>query len=76
LRAPQAFDLSELVVDEVTVVGSRCGPFLPALRLLESRQVQVLPLVQACYPLDEGLAALEHAGGAGVLKVLIAPTVP
>jgi hypothetical protein len=70
---PLAFDPSKLVVDEMTVVGSRCGPFSPALRLLESGQVQVLPLVQACYPLDEGLAALEHAGRAGMLKVLIAP---
>src|SRR5690606_27924143 len=45
-------DLSSLVVDEVTVVGSRCGPFAPALRLLASGRVQVEPLVQGCYGLD------------------------
>jgi threonine dehydrogenase-like Zn-dependent dehydrogenase len=66
-------DLSYLVVDEVTVVGSRCGPFVPALRLLEHGRVQVLPLIQACYSLGDGVAALEHAGRRGVLKVLVRP---
>jgi threonine dehydrogenase-like Zn-dependent dehydrogenase len=68
-----SLDLSYLVVDEVTVVGSRCGPFAPALRLLESGRVQVLPLIQACYSLGDAVAALEHAGKRGVLKVLVRP---
>ena len=66
-------DLSNLVVDEVTVVGSRCGPFASALQLLESGRVQVIPLIDGCYPLDDALAALEHARQRGVLKVLIRP---
>jgi threonine dehydrogenase-like Zn-dependent dehydrogenase len=64
-------DLSRLVVNEVTVVGSRCGPFAPALRLLESRQVKVEPLIQAHYHLDDAVAALDYAGQRGVLKVLV-----
>ncbi|HEX7976226.1 MAG TPA: alcohol dehydrogenase catalytic domain-containing protein [Anaerolineales bacterium] len=64
-------NLSSLVVDEITLVGSRCGPFPPALRLLERRQVDPIPLIQARYPLTEGLAALERATQPGVLKVLI-----
>jgi threonine dehydrogenase-like Zn-dependent dehydrogenase len=66
-------DLSHLVVDEVTVVGSRCGPFAPALRLLASNRVHVLPMIEARYPLEEAVAALAHAGQRGVLKVLVAP---
>jgi threonine dehydrogenase-like Zn-dependent dehydrogenase len=66
-------DLNHLVVDEVTVVGSRCGPFAPALRYLANGRVQVLPLISARYGLDNVVAALAHAGQRGVLKVLVAP---
>ncbi len=66
-------DFSSLVVDEVRVVGSRCGPFDPALRLLESNQVDPTPLIMARYPLSEGLAALGHAARPGVFKVLLHP---
>ncbi|MCE7984662.1 MAG: alcohol dehydrogenase [Caldilinea sp. CFX5] len=68
------FDLSHLVVDEITLVGSRCGPFAPALRLLSSGLVQTRPLIHARYSLAEGIAALAHAGRKGVLKVLIQPS--
>ncbi|MCB0061828.1 MAG: alcohol dehydrogenase catalytic domain-containing protein [Caldilineaceae bacterium] len=65
------FDVSSLVVDEITLVGSRCGPFAPAIRLLQSGLVQVEPLIHARYPLTEAVTALHHAQRAGVLKVLI-----
>lgn len=64
-------NLSMVVVDEVTVVGSRCGPFGAALRLLAQRLVDVEPLIHATFPLDEGLAAFEEAVAPGVLKVLL-----
>jgi threonine dehydrogenase-like Zn-dependent dehydrogenase len=66
-------DLNTLVVDEVTVVGSRCGPFAPALQLLAAGRVQVQPLIHACYGLKDAVAAFDHAGKRGVLKVLVAP---
>jgi threonine dehydrogenase-like Zn-dependent dehydrogenase len=66
-------DLSSLVVDEVQVVGSRCGPFPAALRLLDRGWVDVLPLIEAEYPLDKVLSAFEHAGRRGSLKVLVRP---
>jgi threonine dehydrogenase-like Zn-dependent dehydrogenase len=66
-------DLSSLVVDEIRVVGSRCGPFAPAIRLLAQGLVDVLPLVEAEYPLDEAMAAFEHAQRRGALKVLVRP---
>lgn len=66
-------DLSAVVVDEVTVIGSRCGPFEPALRLLARRLVDVASLVEAVYALQQGPAALARAGERGALKVLLRP---
>lgn len=66
-------DLTSLVVEEVSVVGSRCGPFEAALGLLERGRVQVLPLIDGSYPLDDAFSALEHARQRGVLKILIRP---
>jgi threonine dehydrogenase-like Zn-dependent dehydrogenase len=66
-------DLSSLVVDEIQVIGSRCGPFAAALRQLERGWVDVISLIEAEYPLDEALAAFEHAGRRGALKVLVRP---
>ncbi|NET73833.1 MAG: alcohol dehydrogenase catalytic domain-containing protein [Sphaerospermopsis sp. SIO1G2] len=64
-------DMSSLVVDEITLIGSRCGPFTPALELLAKNQVNVTPLIQYHYPLSEGLAAFAKAQTKGVLKVLL-----
>lgn len=64
-------DASALVVDEITLVGSRCGPFAPAIRALAQGWIDPEPLIDAVYPLKEGVAALEHAGRPGALKVLI-----
>ncbi len=65
--------LAGLVVDEITVVGSRCGPFEPALRLLEHRLVRVTDLVEDVIALREGKRAYERAAQRGVLKVLLDP---
>ncbi len=64
-------NLTKVVVDEITLVGSRCGPFVPALRLLERGLVEVVSLIQARYPFSEVLAAFEHAAQPGALKVLV-----
>lgn len=65
------FDASSVVVDEITLIGSRCGPFAPALALLATGAVDPRPLIDARYPLPDGLAALENAATTGVLKVLL-----
>jgi alcohol dehydrogenase len=67
---PEA-DLTRVVVDEVSVVGSRCGPFEPAIRLLAAGLVDVEAMIQARYSLDDGVAALERAAQQGTLKVLL-----
>lgn len=66
-------DLSNLVVDEIRVVGSRCGPFPAALRLLAQRLVDVTPLITAIYPLHQAPAAFEHARQREAIKILIRP---
>lgn len=66
-------DLTKLVVGEITTIGSRCGPFAPALRLLARKQVDVQALIDAEYPLSEGLDAFAHAARPGVRKVLLRP---
>ena len=64
-------DLTGLVVDEITLVGSRCGPFPPALRLLQHGLVDVRSLISAVYPLAQGVEAFARAAEPGVLKVLL-----
>ena len=64
-------DASAIVVDEITVVGSRCGPFAKALDLLSQNKVDVTSLIETCYPLEEGLAAFSYAQQRGTLKVLL-----
>ncbi len=73
VAAKHALNLAPLVIDEITVVGSRCGPFPPALSALARGAVDVASLVERVYPLADGLAAVAHAGRAGALKVLVRP---
>jgi threonine dehydrogenase-like Zn-dependent dehydrogenase len=66
-------DAAAIVVDEITIVGSRCGRFQPAIDLLAAEKVDVMPLIQARYPLQEGLAAFQEAQTKGSMKVLLEP---
>jgi threonine dehydrogenase-like Zn-dependent dehydrogenase len=59
------------VIDELTIVGSRCGPFPPALTELAAGRLQPEGLVDAVFPLHEAERALAHAAEPGVLKVLL-----
>ena len=72
-HGPFPVDLVRTVVGEVHIVGSRCGPMDPALRLLAARLVDVTSLIEAVYALEEALAAFERAGRRGALKVLVRP---
>lgn len=64
-------DLNKIVIDEVTLIGSRCGPFEPALRALSDRTINVMPLVSGIFPVGDALEAFKAAGQKGSLKVLI-----
>jgi len=74
-RQPARFDSAPLVVNEVTVVGSRCGRFEPALELLAGRRVAVRPLLSAEFPLARAVAALREAATPGTRKVILRPGV-
>lgn len=64
-------NLAPLVIDEVNVVGSRCGPFREAIRALAEKRIDVASLIHRRMKLDQGVAAMELAGRPGVLKVLL-----
>jgi alcohol dehydrogenase len=66
-----ALDPGALVVPEVRLIGSRCGPFPPALRLLKKGWIDPRPLIQDRFPLSRGLDAITRAQQPGTLKVLI-----
>jgi len=69
--AAAGLSLAPLVVNEVTVIGSRCGPFGDAIRSLAAGEVDVSALISKVFPLRQALAALEAAGSGDNLKVLI-----
>lgn len=65
--------LAPIVVDEITVVGSRCGPFAPAIEALSSGRIDPRPLIDDVLAIAEGVRAFARANEPGVLKVLLAP---
>jgi threonine dehydrogenase-like Zn-dependent dehydrogenase len=70
-KGEMSVNFSSIVVDEISVIGSRCGPFEPALRLLEEREVDPTVLISAQYKLKDILKAFDYAAQPGVLKALI-----
>lgn len=70
-RGDMTVNWSPFVVDEITIIGSRCGPFPPALRLLEKKQVDPTVLIAERFPLASAIKAYEAAKQPGMLKVLL-----
>lgn len=66
-----SIDASRIVVNEVTLLGSRCGPFDKAISLLQQGGVDVSYLIEAKYHLRDGLLAFAHAERKGSLKILL-----
>ncbi|MBW2527281.1 MAG: hypothetical protein JRI23_24075 [Deltaproteobacteria bacterium] len=64
-------DLAPLVIHEISLVGSRCGPFEPALSALGDGSIDPSPLIHARFPLDRAVEAFARAAEPGTLKVLI-----
>lgn len=63
--------LAPLVINEITVVGSRCGPFPPALQALAEKRIAVTPMIEKIYPLAVGVDAVAHAARREARKVLL-----
>jgi len=64
-------DLAPVVIDEIQIVGSRCGPFAPAIEALESGAIDVAGLIEEKFPLSRAEEALERAARRGSRKILI-----
>ena len=62
-----------VVVDEITIVGSRCGRFEPAVRLLAEGKIDVIPMISTDLPLSRGVEAMAEAQAKGAMKVLLTP---
>jgi threonine dehydrogenase-like Zn-dependent dehydrogenase len=65
--------LAPLVIHEITLIGSRCGPFPEAVKALAEKSVAVTPLIEAVFPLTQGTVAVERAARPGARKVLLRP---
>jgi threonine dehydrogenase-like Zn-dependent dehydrogenase len=63
--------LAPVVINEINVVGSRCGLFPPALEALKDHRVVVAPLIEKIYPLRDGITAVQHAAETGARKILL-----
>lgn len=70
-EALASINLTKVVVDEIRIVGSRCGPFAPALRLLSRGQVDVQALIDGRYSVEQAIEAFHHAAQHGVRKILL-----
>lgn len=71
VAASKEFNLAPIVIDEITVLGSRCGQFAPALRLLEKEAIDFQPLISAKYNVNQAIEAFEKNKEKDTLKVLI-----
>jgi alcohol dehydrogenase len=71
VHEPVAIDTAAVIVNEITLIGSRCGRFEPALDLLARGAVRVSEMIEARYSLDRAPEAFAHAARRGALKVLL-----
>ncbi|MBN1768564.1 MAG: alcohol dehydrogenase catalytic domain-containing protein [Prolixibacteraceae bacterium] len=71
IAANQKIDLTPVVVNEISVIGSRCGLFKPALNYIEQNPNPLSEFIEAVYPAENALSAFEHAKRRGSMKVLI-----
>lgn len=70
VAASQSMHMAPFVIDEIRLIGSRCGPFQPAIELLSAGVISTAPLITARYPLSSAIEAFEHATQKNSLKVL------
>jgi len=71
VAATQTLHMAPFVIDEITLLGSRCGPFTDALQLLANGAITVAPLLSASYPLEDAEIAFTHAARKDTLKILL-----
>ena len=69
--AGKPLNLAPVVIDEINIVGSRCGPFREAIKALAEKRIDVTSLIHRRMKIEQGVEAMELAGRPGVLKVLL-----
>jgi threonine dehydrogenase-like Zn-dependent dehydrogenase len=72
-REAPSIDVSKVVVNEIRLIGSRCGPFPKAINLLKDKKINVADVLERDYPLEHAPRAFEFAGKPGTLKVCLTP---
>jgi 2-desacetyl-2-hydroxyethyl bacteriochlorophyllide A dehydrogenase len=70
---PSKVDLADIVVNEITLIGSRCGPMEKAVALLASGRLDLDPLIDDCLPFSDVSEAFERARQPGAGKILLRP---
>jgi threonine dehydrogenase-like Zn-dependent dehydrogenase len=73
IAAVHQISLAPVVINEINLIGSRCGVFPDALEALASGQISVTPLIEKIYSLEQGLEGLQHAARRGTRKILFRP---
>ncbi|MFQ6083093.1 MAG: alcohol dehydrogenase catalytic domain-containing protein [Candidatus Aminicenantia bacterium] len=68
------FDFSKIVINEISLIGSRCGPFDKALNLLKRKLINTEAMIDGDYFLNQGMIAFQEAQKKGTLKILISPS--
>ncbi|MEW6664511.1 MAG: alcohol dehydrogenase catalytic domain-containing protein [Thermodesulfobacteriota bacterium] len=71
IASEKPLNLSQIVVDEIAVLGSRCGPFKPALNALQRRWIDVEPLISREFPFAQAREAFDLSRTKGIIKVLV-----
>ncbi len=71
LAKRRTFDLNTIVLQELTLIGSRCGPFSPAMNAVKRGIIDLHPLKSKVFPLEEGIRAFQYASRKGVSKVML-----
>lgn len=71
LAQRESIDLNNVIIDEISLIGSRCGPFAPAIKALQNKTVDVRPLISGSYPIEDGVAAFNKASQKGILKIIL-----
>ena len=71
LAQRESIDFNNVIIDEISLIGSRCGPFAPAIKALQNKTVDVRPLINGSYPIEDGVAAFNKASQKGILKIIL-----
>ncbi len=71
LAQRESIDLNNVIINEISLIGSRCGPFAPAIKALQNKTVDVRPLISGSYAIEDGIAAFNKASQKGILKIIL-----